>query len=129
MRQFHLLRISLTSTLNLILNGLHSFRYGINSQITQFSMFRIYCNKIFLLYKPIVSEFITTAYNNFFVVAITPFCNNFVVVATVFFVVIVLFSCSVMCLNHVKYRHVNSLDKHTERMTEYKIILLKPTIV
>ena len=92
-------------------------------------MFRIYCNEIFLLYKPIALEFITTAYNNLFVVAITPFCNNFAVVAVIFSVVIDLFSCSVMCLNPVKYRHVNSLKKHTERMTEYKIILLKPTIV
>ena len=87
-------------------------------------MFRIYCNEIFMLYKPISSEFISTACNNFFVVAITPDCNDFVVVATIFFVVIDLLSCSVMCLNHVKYTHVNSWNKHTEHMIEYKIMLL-----
>ena len=74
----------------------------------QFSMFRIYCNEIFLVYKPIDTKFITTASNGFFVVAITPYYNDFVVIATIFSVVIDLFSCSVMCLNHVKYRHVNS---------------------
>ena len=71
-------------------------------------MFWIYCNKIFLLDKPIASVFITTARNNFFVVAITPNCNDFVVIATMFSVVIDLFSCSVMCRNHAKYRQVNS---------------------
>ena len=34
MRQFHELRTSLTSTLNLILNGVYSFWYGINSLTT-----------------------------------------------------------------------------------------------
>ena len=71
-------------------------------------MFRIYCDEIFLFYKLIASEFITTASDNFFVVAITPYRNDFVVIATIFSIVIDLFSCSVMCLNHVKYRHVNS---------------------
>ena len=61
-----------------------------------------------MLYKPISSEFILTACNNFFVVAITPYCNDFVVIATIYSVVIDLFSCSVMCPNHVKYTHVNS---------------------
>ena len=61
-----------------------------------------------MLYKPLSSEFVSTACNNFFVVAITPYCNDFVVIATIFSVVIDLFSCSVMCLNHVKYTHVNS---------------------
>ena len=74
----------------------------------QFSMFRIYCNEIFLVYKPIDTKFITTACNNFFVVGITPYYNDFLVIATIFSVVIDLFSCSVMCLTHVKYRHVNS---------------------
>ena len=55
----------------------------------------------------LISEFISTACNNFFVVAITPYCNDFVVIATIFSIVIDLFSCSVICLNHVKYRHVN----------------------
>ena len=77
-----------------------------------------------MLYKPISSEFISTACNNFFVVAITPDCNDFVVVATIFSVVIDLLSCSAMCLNHVKYTHVNSWNKHTEHMIEYKIMLL-----
>ena len=86
-------------------------------------MFRIYCIVIFLLYKPIASEYITTACNNFFVVAITHYCNDFVVIATIITVVIEIFSCSVMCLNHVKYRHVNALKKHIEHMTEYKIRL------
>ena len=117
------------STLNFILNGLHSFRYGINSQTKQFFMFWIYCNDIFMLNKPISSEFILTACNNFFVVAITPYCNDFVVIATIYSVVIDLFSCSVMCPNHVKYTHVNSQHKHTKHMTKYKIMLLKPTIV
>ena len=96
------------STLNFILNGLHSFWYGINSQTKQFYMFRVYCNEIFMLYKPISSEFILTACNNFFVVAITSYCNDFVVIAMIYSVVIDLFSCSVMCPNHVKYTHVNS---------------------
>ena len=87
-------------------------------------MFRNYCNEIFLLYKPIASEFITTACNNFFVVATAPYCKDFVLIATICSVVINLFSCGVMCLNHVKYRHVNSKKKHTEHMTEYKIMLL-----
>ena len=77
-----------------------------------------------MLYKPISSEFISTACNNFFVVAITRNCNDFVVVATIFSVVIDLLSCSVMCLNHVKHTHVNSWNKHTKHMTEYKIMLL-----
>ena len=47
------------------------------------------------------------ACNNFFVVAITPYSKDFVVIATIFSTVIDLFSCSVMCVNHVKYRHVN----------------------
>ena len=76
------------------------------------------------MYKPIATEFIVTDYNNFFVVAKTPNCNDFVVIATIFSVVIYLFSCSVMCRNHVKYRHVNSKKKHIEHMTEYKIMLL-----
>ena len=70
-------------------------------------MFRIYCNEIFLLYKPIASEFIMTACNNFFVVEITSYSKDFVVIATIITVVIELFSHSVMFLNHVKYRHVN----------------------
>ena len=61
-----------------------------------------------MLYKLIASELITMARNKFFVVAVTPYCNDFVVIATIFSVVVVLFSCSVMCLNHVEYRHVNS---------------------
>ena len=61
-----------------------------------------------MLYKLIASEFITTAWNNFLVVAVTPYCNDFVVIGTIFSIVIVLFSYSVMCLNHVEYRHVNS---------------------
>ena len=44
----------------------------------------------------------------FFVVALTPYCTDFVVIATIFSVVMVLFSCSVRCINHVEYRHVNS---------------------
>ena len=125
MRKFYLLRTSLTSTLNLILNGLCSFRYDINSLTTQISLFRIYCIVIFLLYKPIASEFITMACNNFFVVAITPYCNDFVVIATIFSVVIYLFSCSeIMCLNHVKYRHVNYYKKYIEHKIEYKIMIL-----
>ena len=70
-------------------------------------MFRVYCIENFLLYKPIASEFITTACNNFFVVAISPYCKDFVVIVTVFSAVIDLFSWSVMCLYHVKHRHVN----------------------
>ena len=70
-------------------------------------MLRIYCIEIFLLYKPIASEFITMACKKFFVVAITPHCKEFVVIAMIITVVIKLFSRSVMFLNHVKYRHVN----------------------
>ena len=92
-------------------------------------MFRIYCNEIFWLYKPIASQLITTACNKFFVIAVTAYCNDFVVIATIFFVVIDLFSGSVMCLNHFKYRHVNSKKKHIEHMIEYKIMLLQPRIV
>ena len=79
------------STINLICKGLHCFRYGINSPTTQFSMFRIYCNEIFLSYKPIASEFITIACNNLFVVAITPYSNDFVVIAMIFSILIDLF--------------------------------------
>ena len=61
-----------------------------------------------MLYKLIASEFITTACNNFFVDAVTPYCTDFVVIATIFSVVIVHFSFSVRCLNHVESRHVNS---------------------
>ena len=61
-----------------------------------------------MLYKLIASEFITTACNNLFVVAVTPYCNDYVVIATIFSVVIVLFSCSVRCLNLVEYRQVKS---------------------
>ena len=82
-----------------------------------------------MLYKTIASEFITAACNDFFVVAITPYCNDFVVIAKIFSVVIEILSGSVMCLNHVKYRHVNPKKKHTEHMTEYKIMLLIPTLV
>ena len=80
--------------------------------------------RFYLLYKPIASEIIMTAYNNYFVIAITPYCKDFVVIATTISVVIELFCCRVMCPNHVKYRHVNSLKKHTEHMIEYKIMLL-----
>ena len=92
-------------------------------------MFRNYCNVILLLFKSIASEFITTACNNFFVVAITPYCNDFVVIAKIFSVVIDILSGSVMCLNHVKYRHVNPKKKHTEHMIEHKIMLFIPTLV
>ena len=44
---------------------LRSFLYGINTLTTQFSMFRIYCVEIFLLYKPIATEFITTVATTF----------------------------------------------------------------
>ena len=44
-----------------------------------------------MLYKLIASEFITSACHNFFVVAVTPYCNDFVVIAMIFSVVIVLF--------------------------------------
>ena len=71
-------------------------------------MFWNYWNEIFLLYKPIALEFITTACNNFFVVATAPYCKDFVLMAMIFSVVVNLFSCGVMCLNHAKYRHVNS---------------------
>ena len=84
---------------------------------------------IFLFFKPIALEFITTACNNFFVIVITPYCNDFVVIEKIFSVVIDLFSCSVMCLNHVKYGHVNPKKKHTKHKTEYKIMLLIPTLV
>ena len=70
-------------------------------------MLRIYCIEILLLYKPIASEFIMMACNNFFVVGITSYSKDFVVIATIIAVVIELSSRSVMFLNHVKYRHVN----------------------
>ena len=73
MSQFQQLRTRLTSTLNLNLNGQRRSRNATNSLTTQFSTFWIYCNEIFLLYKPIASEFITIACNNIFVGAITPF--------------------------------------------------------
>ena len=92
-------------------------------------MFRNYSNVIFLLFKPIALKFITTACNNLFVVAITPYCNDFVVIAKIFSVVIDIHFGSVMCLNHVKHRHVNSKKKHTEHMAKYKIMLLIPTLV
>ena len=64
-----------------------------------------------------------------FLFAITPYCKDFVVIVTIFPAVIDIFSWSVMCLYHVKHRHVNLLKKPTEHMIEYKIKLLKPTIV
>ena len=47
--------------------------------------------RFFLLYTVIAWEFITTACNNFLVIVITRYCNVFVVVATIFSVVIDLF--------------------------------------
>ena len=64
------------------------------------------------------------ACNKFFVVAITPYRNFFVFIATIFFIVIDRFSYGVMCLNHVKFRHVNLWKKYIEHTTEYKIMLL-----
>ena len=43
-----------------------------------------------------------------FVIATAPYCKDFILIATIFSVVINLYSCGVLCLNHVKYRHVNS---------------------
>ena len=48
-----------------------------------------------MLHKPIVSEFIINAPKNFFVVAMTSYYNDFVVIITNFSVVISIFSCSV----------------------------------
>ena len=44
-----------------------------------------------MLQKPMVSKFITTARNNFFVIIITPYCNNFVVITTNFSTVKIFF--------------------------------------
>ena len=57
-----------------------------------------------MLRKPIASKFTTMACNNFFNVAITPYCNDFVVIATIFPVVTSLFSYSACKLQH-KLRH------------------------
>ena len=51
-----------------------------------------------MLRKLIALEFIITAHNNFFDIAITPYCNDFVVIATIFSIVIGIFSCSVIWL-------------------------------
>ena len=47
-----------------------------------------------MLHKLIASEFITTACIDFFIVAITPITMTLVVIATIYFVVLSLFSCS-----------------------------------
>ena len=47
-----------------------------------------------MLHKPITSEFITTACIDFFIVVITPITMTLVVIATIFVVVLSLFSCS-----------------------------------
>ena len=64
---------------------------------------QIFCS-INLLPRTLLQRLATT----FFVVAITPYCNEFLVIALIFSVVIDLFSSGVMCPNHLKYGHVNS---------------------
>ena len=59
-----------------------------------FAICGIYCNENLVLHKPIVSEFITTACINLFIVAITLITMTLVVIATAFLVVFSLFSCS-----------------------------------
>ena len=44
----------------------------------------IYCNENKVWHKPIASNFITTAYIDFFVIAITPYYNDLVVIAMTF---------------------------------------------
>ena len=58
------------------------------------TIYGIYCNENLVLHKPIASEFITTACINLFVVAITPITTTLIVIATTFFAVLSLFSCS-----------------------------------
>ena len=47
-----------------------------------------------MLHKPITSEFITTTCIDFFIIAITPITMILVVIATTYFVLLSLFSCS-----------------------------------
>ena len=56
----------------------------------------IYCNENKVWHKPIASNFITTACIDFFFITITPSYNDIVVIATTFFIVISLFSYSVV---------------------------------
>ena len=55
------------------------------------AIYGTYCNENLVLHKPIVSEFITMACIDFFVVAITPITTTLIVIATNFFVVLSLF--------------------------------------
>ena len=58
------------------------------------TIYGIYCNENLVLHKPIASEFITTACIDLFVIAITPITTTLIVIATTFFAVLSLFSCS-----------------------------------
>ena len=58
------------------------------------AIYEIYCNENLVLHKPIASGFITMACIDYFIVAITPITTTLVVIATTFFVVLSLFSCS-----------------------------------
>ena len=85
------------SKINFILNGLHSFLcFG-------FIATRIFCS-INLLPRTLLQRLATT----FIVIVITLYCNKFLVIASIFSVVIDLFSSGVMCPNHLKYGHINS---------------------
>ena len=67
---------------------------------------RTYCNEIFVLRRPIASKFITTAH------------NDFVVIATIFPVVTGFFSCSVTTrhLNIHFERNKNSILMHSDAL-------------
>ena len=53
-------------------------------------IFKVYCNEIFLQHKPITSNLIATLHINY--------CNDSDVIATIFFIVINIFCCSVLYL-------------------------------
>jgi len=54
-----------------------------------------------VLHKLITSEFITTDCIDFFVIAITSITTTLVVIATTFFVVLCLFSCSELWFSYI----------------------------
>ena len=76
-----------------------------------------YCNENLVLHKPIALEFITTTCIDFFVVAITPITMTLVVIATTYFVVLSLFSCSVILGISLSYtQQFNSKTKRTNNL-------------
>ena len=70
-------------------------------------IFKVYCNKIFLQHKLIASNLIATLRINY--------CNDFDVIATIFFVIINIFCCSdYTTLHYPKNIYTSKLDQLLE---------------